>query len=142
MSNDFPRRNRLDKMVPAELKIRDAICGVEDMPADVRLTNAQILLGRAQDLVADYVDGLHHCVACGLVLQSEGAIHDCLAAKLAEEQPVLSVLYRHAAIMPDGTLGCVDIGEFAGDRSKDLHLTVAQARTLAEQLDRMLKERG
>lgn len=50
------------------------------------------------------------------------------------EQPTLSFLVKRAAIMPDSSIGCVLIGEFAGDRSKDLELTLAQARTLAKQI--------
>jgi len=53
---------------------------------------------------------------------------------MKEEQPVISVLFRKAEIMPDGSIGAVYLGEFAGDRSKDLRLTLAQARTLGEQL--------
>jgi hypothetical protein len=53
---DFPRRARLDKFTPAERAIWDATQAVEAMPADTRLTEAVILLGKARDLVADYVD--------------------------------------------------------------------------------------
>lgn len=70
--NDIPRRNRLDRMVPAELAIRAAIQAVEDMPADFRLTDAVIRLGRAQERVADFVDGVNTtadidepCQVCG-----------------------------------------------------------------------------
>lgn len=52
------------------------------------------------------------------------------------EHPTISFLKKSAEIMPDGSLGAVYIGEFAGDRSKDLRLTFAQARTLAEQITR------
>jgi hypothetical protein len=57
-----------------------------------------------------------------------------------EVQPVLSLLIRRAEIMPDGSIGAVYIGEFAGDRSKDLRLTLAQGRTLAAQLVKALGE--
>jgi hypothetical protein len=50
------------------------------------------------------------------------------------EQPTISILFKRAAIMPDGSMGAVLIGEFAGDRSKDLCLTIAQAQTLADQI--------
>lgn len=52
----FPRRNRIDHYVPAETAIRNAVLAVEVMPADVRLTEAVILLGQAQEKVADFVD--------------------------------------------------------------------------------------
>jgi hypothetical protein len=43
-------------MEPAEMAITVAMNTVEDMPADIRLTKAVVLLGEARDLVADYVD--------------------------------------------------------------------------------------
>lgn len=52
-----PRRHRIDQWVPAERAIHDAVQAVEVMGADVRLTEAVILLGRARDSVADFVDG-------------------------------------------------------------------------------------
>jgi hypothetical protein len=54
----FPRRNQVQKWVPAERAISDAVQAVEVMGADVRLTDAVILLGRAQGRVADFVDGV------------------------------------------------------------------------------------
>ena len=44
-------------MSSGELAIRAAIHAVEDMGADVRLTDAVVLLGEAQSKVADFVDG-------------------------------------------------------------------------------------
>lgn len=55
---EIPRRNRIDKFVTAEKKIFDAIQSVEDMGADIRLTDAVILLSQAQNKVADFVDGI------------------------------------------------------------------------------------
>ncbi len=55
---NFPRRNRVDLNTPAELAIRDAILAVEKVGASVGLTEAVILLGKAKDLVADFVDGI------------------------------------------------------------------------------------
>lgn len=52
----FPRRNRLDLNEPAELAIRNAVSEVEKMPADVRLTNAVVLLDQARWAVADFID--------------------------------------------------------------------------------------
>lgn len=53
-----PRRIDRLRHTPAERAITDAMQVVEEMAADVRLTQAVILLGRARDLVADYVDGM------------------------------------------------------------------------------------
>lgn len=55
--NKIPRRIDINRYVPAETAIREAILRVEEMPADVRLTEAVVLLGRAKDKVADFVDG-------------------------------------------------------------------------------------
>lgn len=52
------RRVYLDKMCPAEVAIYNAILEVEKMPADTRLTEAVILLGKAKDSVADFIDGV------------------------------------------------------------------------------------
>jgi hypothetical protein len=54
----IPRRVYLDKMVPAELKIREAILAVKEMGADVRLTDVVMRLGAAKDVLSDYVDSL------------------------------------------------------------------------------------
>lgn len=67
MSNDIPRRSRLDLMSPAERAIYDAVMAVEAMPADVRLTDAVILLQSARIRVADFVDGIS-----GATLRSSG----------------------------------------------------------------------
>jgi len=48
-------RNRIDLFTHAEKLIYDAMQAVEEMPADVHLTDAVILLGQAQDKVAEYV---------------------------------------------------------------------------------------
>lgn len=52
------RRNRLDQFSPAERAVWSAIQAVEALDADVRLTEAVVLLGRAQNRVADWVDQL------------------------------------------------------------------------------------
>lgn len=54
--NDFPRRSQLDKCEPAELAIFNAMQEVEKLPADVKLTEAVILLQKAKDLVSDFID--------------------------------------------------------------------------------------
>lgn len=51
------RRVRIDLQVPAERAIGEALGLVEQIGADVRLTDAVILLGQARDKVADFVDG-------------------------------------------------------------------------------------
>ncbi len=52
----IPRRIRMDQWCPAEKAIFDAAQVVEAMGADPRLTEAIILLSKARDYVADYVD--------------------------------------------------------------------------------------
>lgn len=52
----IPRRIRSDLATPTEVAIRAAMRAVENMPADVRLTDAGVLLGEALDKVAAYVD--------------------------------------------------------------------------------------
>ena len=53
---DIPRRIRLDRMTKAELAITSAMDAVEEAGADVRLTEAVVLLQQARDKVADFVD--------------------------------------------------------------------------------------
>lgn len=55
--SDIPRRAYLNKLTPAEIAIWNAIQAVEELPADVRLTDAVNLLIKAKDKVGDYVDG-------------------------------------------------------------------------------------
>ena len=56
MNIDYPRRNRIDLLTPAEKAIYDAIQKVEELPGDERLTDAICLLQDAQNKVSDYVD--------------------------------------------------------------------------------------
>ena len=51
-----PRRNDLNLMTPTELKIREAVQAVEAAGCHTLLTEAVILLGQAQDKVADFVE--------------------------------------------------------------------------------------
>lgn len=53
---NIPRRNRMDLNIPAEASIQNAIWEVEKVGADVKLTEVVILLGKAKDLLSDYVD--------------------------------------------------------------------------------------
>jgi hypothetical protein len=57
-NNEIPRRNRLDLNTPAELAIHNAIQEVEKAGADERLTEAVILLAKAKDCIADFIDGI------------------------------------------------------------------------------------
>lgn len=54
--NGFPRRNRIDLLTPVELSIYNAHQEVENLPADIRLTEAGELLQKARFLVADYIE--------------------------------------------------------------------------------------
>lgn len=54
--SDIPRRADINRHSPAETAIREAILAVEAMPPSPTLTEAVILLGKAKDRVADYVD--------------------------------------------------------------------------------------
>ena len=58
MSEEISRRICVEKMTPAELAIRAALLTVEGEGCDPRLTEAVVLLGRAQGCVADFVDGV------------------------------------------------------------------------------------
>ncbi len=55
---EIPRRVCLEKMTVAERSILEAVGWVEAAGADVRLTDAVILLQAARDSVADFVDGV------------------------------------------------------------------------------------
>lgn len=54
--SDIPRRVRTDQFSEAEKAIYEAVWIVESMNADVRLTDAVVLLQAARERVADYVD--------------------------------------------------------------------------------------
>jgi uncharacterized protein with PIN domain len=54
---EIPRRNRIDQYTPAETAIRAAKLAVEASGCHILLTDAVVLLGQAQDKVADFVDG-------------------------------------------------------------------------------------
>jgi hypothetical protein len=55
-TNTFPRRVRLDLLTPVEKQISDAVYSVEKMESDTRLTEASLLMQKAQNLVSDYID--------------------------------------------------------------------------------------
>jgi hypothetical protein len=50
------RRSDLDRNAPEELAIRDALSKVESMGAHPLLTEAVVLLDKAREKVADYID--------------------------------------------------------------------------------------
>lgn len=56
--NEITRRADMQQWSEAELAIYLAVQAVEALPADVRLTDAVILLGAAKDSVADFLDGI------------------------------------------------------------------------------------
>ena len=55
-AENIPRRIRLDKNMPAELAIWEAMQAVEKLEPNVHLTEAVNLLSKAKDKVADYFD--------------------------------------------------------------------------------------
>jgi hypothetical protein len=58
IENEIPRRNQINRWTAAERAIAAAVEEVERAGADVRLTDAVVLLGEARQSVADYVDGV------------------------------------------------------------------------------------
>ena len=56
------RRVRLDLNTPAEMAIFKAMQEVEKAGADVRLTEATMLLAKAKDCVADFIDGVEQSI--------------------------------------------------------------------------------
>ena len=72
--NEWPRRNSIDKLIPAELAIRNAILAVEESGCDVRLTQAVTLLGEACDKVADFVDGVPAVDTSSVIQERDAAI--------------------------------------------------------------------
>lgn len=54
---ETPRRNRMDLNTPAEIAIQNAVWEVEKVGADPKLTEVVVLLGKAKDLLSDFVDG-------------------------------------------------------------------------------------
>jgi hypothetical protein len=73
--NEIPRRCYVERWVPAEQAISDAVQAVEVMGADVRLTEAVILLSEARDKVADYVDGTDGLKQYGYFLDQDCSTH-------------------------------------------------------------------
>ncbi len=51
-----PRRNRLDQNFPSEKLIYEAMISIEQLDANIKLTDAITHLQKAKDLLADYFD--------------------------------------------------------------------------------------
>jgi hypothetical protein len=58
LTNNLSRRSQLFANSSEELQIRQAVEAVEQMGADVRLTDAIVLLQAARESVADFLDGV------------------------------------------------------------------------------------
>jgi hypothetical protein len=54
--NKFPRRSCIYLLTPAEKAVYDAVQAVENVGADVRLTDAVMLLQQVREKLADYFD--------------------------------------------------------------------------------------
>jgi hypothetical protein len=54
--NKFTRRSCIYLLTPAEKAVYDAVQAVEKAGADVRLTDAVVLLQQAREKLADYFD--------------------------------------------------------------------------------------
>ena len=55
-SNGMARRINILYLTPSEKKIHEAISEIESLGADVRLTQAQLLLSQALRELADFID--------------------------------------------------------------------------------------
>lgn len=53
------RRRTIEQLSKGERAIYDAVDTIEEMGADIRLTDAVVLLQEAREAVADYVDGVN-----------------------------------------------------------------------------------
>lgn len=88
MHDEIPRRNRVDQWTLAEHAIAAALAEVERVGADVRLTDAVVLLNKARHRVADYVDRIRP----EPLADSDGTM--VAAQALAEEVALLSAAIR------------------------------------------------
>jgi hypothetical protein len=75
----IPRRCRLDLLTPVELIIRSTIDAVEHLGADVRLTDAVVLLSQAGDKVADFIEAT--------------PVHEALSAPNADASLLQALLF-------------------------------------------------
>lgn len=53
---EFPRRNCVDRWIPAERAIAEVVQQVEDLGCHPRLTDAVVLLQQARDAVSDWAE--------------------------------------------------------------------------------------
>ena len=60
LDNGIARRSFIPEWTPAELAISNAMEEVEKLGCSVLLTDAVVLLGKAKDKVADYIEGYGH----------------------------------------------------------------------------------
>ncbi len=106
MSNteSYRQPNRLDLMSPAEKKISEAIYEVEKIGADVLLTDAVILLGKARDKTYEYlrqnnIETNNDDLAYRQMLEREKAVVDKLKSKgLSASQPAAKEATQEEAI--------------------------------------------
>ena len=56
MKNEIPRRNRMDLMTMEELAIMSLITDIEQLGADLLLTDTVVLLGDAKEKLSDFLD--------------------------------------------------------------------------------------
>jgi hypothetical protein len=89
MPNDFPRRIQMQQWCEAERRIYEAMQAVERMAADVRFTDAVVLLGAARDRVADFVDGVEGKRAVPSQLGVQGSAPSEAGALLIATRAVL-----------------------------------------------------
>lgn len=53
---EWPRRNCMDQLIPAEAKLHEALAAVEALPADVRLTEVSTGIIALLDKLADWCE--------------------------------------------------------------------------------------
>lgn len=84
----WPRRAQMQQWVPAEKAIYDAVQLVEGMGASVRLTDAVVLLGKAREAVADFVDQIK-VIDPGIEREGAGRFIDPVLNRIAIERASL-----------------------------------------------------
>lgn len=58
MSTEIPRRNQINENTELEIDIRKVVAIIEQLPPDQRLTEAVVLLAKAREHLADYIDDI------------------------------------------------------------------------------------
>lgn len=119
----IPRRSRVDQFTPAERAIWDATGVVEEAGAHPRLTDAVILLTRAREAVADFVDRipieLARARANGLTV--EEVTLEPRELKLPGADPVMVTTGRRAGVSvhdSDGEL-CLMLPDWVAELPTD-----------------------